>query len=145
MYFCYKSGRLFEHCGLTLSGDIEIDSEMEWEARAPRKAIMLVATLTDSNGTAHRVRVRNLSATGLGGVIEAPLAMNDVVRIDLPGMPSVTAIVIRRSDKEFGVRFYDEIAPELVSVKIENEGSHFAIRDLHKTVQDCRRPGVLKG
>ncbi len=124
--------------------DSENGEEKECEARAPRKAIMLAAILTDKNGIAHRIRIRNLSATGLGGVIEHPVALDDVVRLDLPGMKPVKAIVTRWSGKEFGVRFQNGIVPEHVGVKIENEGSNFALRDIHKMVHDHRRPGLIK-
>ena len=124
--------------------DEETNAVVATSPRAPRKAMMLAATLTDGVGVGHKFRVRNLSATGLGGVIEAPLAAGDAVRLDLPGIGTVGGTVSRVRGRKFGVRFQGGIAPELVSVKIENEGSGFVLRDLHKKIEDQRRPGLGK-
>jgi PilZ domain len=109
--------------------------------RAPRSARMLLVEMMGQDGTRHRLRLRNLSETGLGGVSDALLNCGDLVKICLPNIPPVQGEIIWRSGKSFGISFETSVDLDLVLVPKET-GQTFVPRPLHIVSNEQYRPAI---
>jgi molybdopterin-binding protein len=110
--------------------------------RPARKATLLLGSLTDDKHQTFDFRIRNISSTGLSGIIEGSMLINSVVTIDIPGIGRVTAIVTRIAGKTFGARFHTIIDPEKVRRPFDNQPPLYEVRPLHRRVISDGRPRV---
>jgi hypothetical protein len=110
--------------------------------RPTRKTTLLLGSLTDDKQQRFNFRIRNISSTGLSGIIEHAMLINSVITIDIPGIDRVTAIVTRVAGKTFGARFHTMIDPESVRRPSDNQLPLYEVRPLHRRVISDGRPGV---
>jgi hypothetical protein len=112
-------------------------------ARARRHARMLLVDIVDSRGALHRLRIRNLSKTGLGGVLEVDLDHGENVSVHLPNSAPVTGTIVWRSGKAHGIHFQTVVDVDVVlAPKLPAE--KFAPRALHVISNSTYRPGITK-
>ena len=87
----------------------------ETQHRAPRDSVFLLAALRFENLEAeHKVRVRNLSATGLMADGDIPVSPGLIVTINLRNIGWVNGSVSWTEGKRFGIRFVNEIDPRRI-------------------------------
>lgn len=77
--------------------------------RAPRSARMWKLHGRDVSNRSFEIVMRNLSATGLGGISDYPLSVGRQIYVDLPGIGSVAGQVMWINGKRFGLRFAEPI------------------------------------
>jgi len=73
--------------------------------RSQRKALLSIAHCTRGNGETVSIRVRNLSATGLGGSASDPLSRDERVRVDIKGIGEIEGHVAWTRGLNFGMAF----------------------------------------
>jgi PilZ domain len=116
--------------------------DVEKTSRAARKSMLLAARLADSEGRAHDIRIRNISATGLAAVTEADLNIEEVVMLGLPGVGPVMGVVTRVRGNQVGIRFESEIDADVVRASPSPQKEVFTVKELHKPAESYRRPGL---
>jgi PilZ domain-containing protein len=78
-----------------------------------RDSLLLIAQLRIDGGEAeYRVKVRNLSAGGMMGEGNAPVARGALVSIGLRNVGWVEGTVAWKQDDRFGIAFVEEIDPK---------------------------------
>ncbi len=80
---------------------------------APRSSLFLLSLVNLSGGASTRVRVRNLSATGLMADCEQPIATGQRVSITLRGVGDVEGIIAWSEADRIGIAFDRTIDPDL--------------------------------
>lgn len=77
-----------------------------------RESLLMFANLrVDGKETAHRVRVRNLSAGGMMAECDAGVARGTRVSVELRNIGWVEGSVAWKQDNRFGIAFVDSIDP----------------------------------
>ena len=80
--------------------------------QTPRDSLFLLAPLKvagDARETAYRVKVRNLSASGMMAEGEVNVAPGSRVSVDLRNIGWVEGLVAWKQETRFGIAFADEI------------------------------------
>lgn len=116
----------------------------EAKERAERKALLKQTLLRDSDGREFSARLRNLSATGLGGICDARLAAGQKATAELDGIGSVHGQVVWVDDLAFGMEFEEAIDPEKLidgHRKLASMPTKYTVPDRFKPVESFRRPG----
>jgi hypothetical protein len=128
-----------------LDDQVEADDIRSPAARAPRSNLMQLAAIIDANGNPADMRIKNISVTGLAGVTDLRLSEGATITIRFKNGETKEAVVMWVAGSRFGVSFCETIHPETVlaaaTIKLE-PAEPFALRELHRTVKDHRRPGL---
>jgi PilZ domain len=102
---------------------------------------MMLASVTIEGGLTHTVRVRNLSATGMGGVSDQPLQLGMHVKVELTELIFRTGRIVRTEGRSIGVAFDTPL--DLSSLNIApKSASAFEVSSLHKVSDTVRRPRI---
>jgi PilZ domain len=123
---------------------------MAWDAafgsavaeRKPRRAYLVKAECENADGQIVFVRIRNLSATGMGGVVEKGLNFvnDEAIKLCFRGQRKIAGKVIWVRAKSFGVTFDRAINPEEILAGITQVGQTFAVDPMHQVEDRCWRP-----
>lgn len=89
--------------------------EAERRKRA-RASVALDTLMCDREGQSFGVQILNLSNGGLMAVTESPLCERDPVRVDLPTIGWVRAMVVWVLGDRVGVQFRDPIDPDELAI-----------------------------
>jgi PilZ domain len=123
----------------------ELNSE-EIERRE-RTAMLRKAELQRADGLCGTARLRNLSETGLGGVSDLELALNEDLAVTLDKIGTVKGHVAWVEGKSFGMAFDAVIDPEdLPHNKLEfvPAPSGYTVPERFKPVKGYKRPGFKR-
>jgi hypothetical protein len=110
--------------------------------RPDRKTTLLLGSLIDDEQQEFNFRIKNISSTGLSGIIERAMLINSLVTINVPGIDRVTAVVTRVAGKTFGVRFNATIDPKNVRRSYDDQNHAHEVRPLHRRVISDGRPRI---
>lgn len=84
-----------------------------------RDSLFLLAQLrVQGEEETHRVRLRNLSASGMMAEGEVMVARGSLVEVELRHVGWVKGSVAWKQDNRFGIAFIDTIDPKLVRVPV---------------------------
>jgi hypothetical protein len=113
--------------------------------RKPRQSFLFKVECENADGQIVLVRVRNLSETGLGGVVEKGLSFVDgeTVKIMFRGQRMVSGKIIWVRNKGFGVTFDRIVDPKEILDAIHGAQPSFEVDDMHKVEDRCWRPATL--
>jgi len=81
------------------------------ERNRQRSSLLLVGTLRLSEGAAEEFKIRNLSATGLMGEMDAPPGCGETVSVEVGQLGPLAATVVWLRQRRFGLEFESEIDP----------------------------------
>ncbi len=111
--------------------------------RKPRRAFLFKVECEAVEGPAALVRVRNLSATGMGAIVETGLAFVDgePVKVAFRGLRKVSGKVIWVHGKGFGVTFDRPVNIEAIRTNLSDAQPPFAVDEKHRVEDRCWRPG----
>ena len=102
---------------MTATATALADNMLEAERRKRARASVALDTLMcDREGRSFGVRILNLSNGGLMAVTESPLCERDPVRVDLPTIGWVRAMVVWVLGDRVGVQFRDPIDPDELAI-----------------------------
>jgi|JI10StandDraft_1071094.scaffolds.fasta_scaffold1279270_1 hypothetical protein len=105
------------------------------ERKTERIALILVAEIDDLAGHKSRMRVRNLSATGFGGVTEDAhhrLSAEQAVKVSFGNYVDIEATIVRVDGKNVGLRFDELVDLELIRTARVSPPSTFEPLGMHK-------------
>ena len=117
------------------------------EKRTQRKSLLTTATFAHDGGGVISVRVRNLSACGLGGVASTPLTMNESYAVELKGVGAVRGTIVWVSGARFGMRFDEEVSLEKLKLADPTFSPNYEKPDFYKNYNPpeiYRRPRMSK-
>jgi hypothetical protein len=114
--------------------------------RPKRTALLTKTELCGEQSTLGKVRVRNLSAKGLGGVTDAFLEPGQNISIVLRGIGSVSGHVAWVKGDKFGMEFDKTIDIDRLVMPIADADTLMAAKEFHvadrfQPVEDYKRPG----
>jgi len=81
------------------------------ERNRQRNSLLLVGTLCQSDGAREEFKIRNLSASGLMGEMDAPPGCGETVSVEVGQLGPIPATVIWLRQRRFGLEFGSEIDP----------------------------------
>lgn len=122
----------------------EADNGKATSERPKRRALMTTATFAHEGGGTVRVRVRNLSETGLGGTATMPLTKGETYCVELKGIGEVRGTIMWVAAERFGMEFERPInldrleMTDLADVKIH---SRKEAQPHYPPPGDFKRPG----
>jgi hypothetical protein len=101
-----------------------------------RIALALIAIIDDRAGHQVKMRVRNISASGCGGVVELPhkLKPDLAVSVKFGSYPEIDALVVRANRENVGLRFEDVVDVDMIRQARANPAPKFELNDMHKVV-----------
>ena len=101
---------------------------------ANRIALILIAEIDDCAGHKVRMRVRNISQTGCGGVADLPhkLKANLPVIVHFAGHPEIDATMVRVDGANVGLRFDETVDLERIRNGRVNPAPKFEPLSMHK-------------
>lgn len=112
--------------------------------RAKRTALLTKTALRAEGSRSGHARVRNLSATGLGGVADVQLEPGQRLTITLSGIGPISGDVVWVRGKAFGMRFEDEIDLDRLHIptgEIVQARQTFTVAPRFQPIEDYKRPG----
>jgi PilZ domain len=111
--------------------------------RQSRAAMLLNVTCTKEGQTPVLLRVRNLSSTGLGGVLRDPaiFAMGEVVSLAFKQFGPVPARVVWVSGAKIGFAFDQPVVLQSIASARDWNGPGFDVDQKHVIADKCWRPG----
>lgn len=89
-------------------------SGLETRSTARDSLFLLADLMVDTDKTRHRVKIRNLSASGLMAEGDVPVVRGNRVQIDVRNAGLVWGTVAWKEGARFGVAFEEEIDPSKV-------------------------------
>jgi hypothetical protein len=126
---------------------------MAWDAefgsnvaeRKPRRSFLFKVECENAEAQVVLVRVRNLSATGMGGIVEKGLNFVDgeTVKVAFRGLRKVSGKIIWIRGKSFGVTFERAVAPDEILASLNADRPSFEVDPMHKVEDRCWRPATL--
>jgi hypothetical protein len=113
-------------------------------ARGKRAAMLLEVKCTKAGQEPVTLRVRNLSETGLGGVLKKHVvfATEEPVALAFKNFGSVAARVVWVEGDKIGFAFDQPIELQRINCAREWNGPGFDIADKHIVANKCWRPGL---
>lgn len=111
--------------------------------REPRKGRLFMAEMTLDDGRSTKVRIRNLSSKGLGGIAETPVRPEQTGQLILAGIGHVTGRIAWVRGQNFGMEFHHPIDAELARMNsaASETKSDFVVPDRFRPVTSHKRPG----
>lgn len=107
-----------------MSGDgyREFPEQQQAAQRSPRASMLLVASCHREDGTVVRIKVRNISATGLKGECSdvADFGVDEQVRIAFRQLTPIAASIVRFEGNEIGIRFRNPVDVEKITKVLAN-------------------------
>lgn len=113
--------------------------------RAKRTALLTKADLLRDGATVGTVRVRNMSASGLGGISSVPLREGDAIEIVINGIGAIGGEVVWADGDRFGMRFDHEVdlgALKMSEPVLAKRPDYFTYAKRFVTEENYRRPGL---
>ena len=89
-------------------------SGLETRSTARDSLFLLADLMVDTDRTRHRVKIRNLSASGLMAEGDVPVVRGNRIQIDVRNAGLVWGTVAWKEGARFGVAFEEEIDPSRV-------------------------------
>ncbi len=114
--------------------DFDPAVKMKRERKTERITLILVAEIDDMSGHKTRMRVRNLSATGFGGVAEDVhhrLSAEQAVKVGFGNYTDIEATVVRVDGKNVGLRFDELVDLEQIRTARVSPPSTFEPLTMH--------------
>ncbi|MBY8823765.1 PilZ domain-containing protein [Sphingomonas colocasiae] len=113
------------------------------QSREPRTSRLLACDMRLQDGAVLRIRVRNISAGGLGGRADAPVDAWQPVEVMLPGIGAVAGKIAWVRQDQFGVQFDRPIDPAKALVtSAQPQKSGHVVPPIYQPGSDYRRPGL---
>jgi hypothetical protein len=111
--------------------------------RTKRAAMLLNVVCTKEGQGPVTVRVRNLSETGIGGVVmgNADFVVDEVVALTFKNFSAIAARVVWIEGDKIGLAFDQPIQIERIKSAREWNGPSFDISRKHMVADKCWRPG----
>lgn len=112
------------------------------QAREPRASRLLACDMRLQDGAVIRIRVRNISAGGLGGRADRPIDPWQPVEVCLPGIGMIAGKVAWVRQDQFGIQFDRPIDPAKALVTSPQPQSGHVVPPIYQPTSDYRRPGL---
>lgn len=114
--------------------EIDKPDDMGRTRASNRLALILIAEIDDGAGHKARMRVRNISESGFGGVVDIPhkLKCDLLVTVRFGSTPPIDATVMRVQGADVGLRFDEVVDPEKIKKARANPLPTFQLLDMHK-------------
>jgi hypothetical protein len=112
--------------------------------REIRLSRLLVCSMRLPDGAVIDIRIRNISAGGLGAKSEHAVHPWQRVEVALPGAGVVAGEIAWARGDQFGMRFVAPIEPAQVTVAIGRRQTDYVVPERFRPSSDFRRPGVKR-
>ena len=124
------------------------DGAMAPAVREPRTGRLFIAQLALESGAVVKIRIRNISSGGMGGISEPPLSQGQRGHVLLAGVGLVTGRVAWTRGPNFGMQFDARIEAEHARMTpaaiAPAPSSDFVVADRFRPVHDHKRPGFKR-
>ena len=110
--------------------------------RKPRRAMLLKAECETGDGQSAKIRVRNLSTSGMGAAVEDgfDVVKDEPITISFRGHRKVSGRVSWVRAKSFGVTFDRLVDPDEIRQAGVKAQPDFEVDEFHRVSNNCRRP-----
>lgn len=112
--------------------------------REIRFSRLLACGMRLADGEVIDIRVRNISAGGLGAKSDREVQPGQRGEVALPGFGTVAGEIVWVRGDQFGMRFAAPIEPARVTVAIGRRQTDYEVPDRFRPASDFRRPGVKR-
>ena len=116
--------------------------------RETRKSMMGMAKIWQNGRELGRVRVRNLSRTGLGATGYPEATKGEALTIELAGIGQVDGSIVWVADKAFGLQFDREIEKDAFDLGNKARAADVVEAEIpsrwRTPPKDCKRPALGK-
>lgn len=112
------------------------------DEREPRPSRLFVCDMRLSDGRRVKIRVRNISAHGLGGRTDLLIEPWQTVQVMLPQVGAVSGRIAWVRGNQFGVEFLNPIDPAEVTVAAAARPTGHVVPPQFRPSGDHRRPGL---
>lgn len=115
--------------------------------RKPRRALLLIADCETADGQSARIRVRNLSTSGMGARVDGNFNMleGEPIKVLFRGHRPVAGVISWVRSKSFGVTFDRLVEPDEIREAAVRAPIEFEVDPMHRVQNNCRRPSLKNG